>query len=460
MFQRGTPPDGVYFFKHALVRDAAYASLLRGPRQLIHARIAAALELRQQSGPPEMIAHHLTEAGKADRSVDFWATAAREAVSRAASKEAVAHLRQALAQLMSLPDSMERNGREAELQSALGAVLVHVTGPASEPLMAAFTRARDLYNEAENKRSAFVAEWNLWHVHYARADYQQADALAGHLIAVAGREQDLDLALQACHVEWVALGNTANYHAALTSAERGWALYNPDRHGAHAFTFGAHDPGVCSRNHGAAANWALGRLDRARACQEQGLALARKLGHALILVNALGRGLWLLHLLRDDDRLDAQATATISLATEQGFPNYRIDAEILRAWARRDRTDPEETIRIIQARLQDRRRLNSMWLQPHFLSVLATAQAYGGAIDEARLTIDQALDEARCSGDLWNTPDLLRVKGELLRKSDELDAAEASFAAAVSIAQPHRRAPWNSVPRHRLPACGRPKVAD
>ena len=75
-----------------------------------------------------------------------------------------------------------------------------------------------------------------------------------------------------------------------------------------------------------------------------------------------------------------------------------------------------------------------MWLQPHFLSVLATAQAHGGAIDEARLTIDQALEEAQCSGDLWNTPDLLRVKGELLRKSNELDAAEASFAAAVSIA--------------------------
>ena len=381
------------------------------------------------------MAHHLTEAGETDRSVDFWTRAGREAVSRAASREAVAHLRQALTQLLSLPDTVERSGREAELQSALGAALVHVTGPASEPLMQAHARARDLYREARDTRSEFVAEWNLWHVHYARANYADAQALAGHLIAVAEREQDSDLALQACHVEWVGAGSTADYHAALASAERGWALYDPERHCKHAFTFGAHDPGVCSRNHSAAANWALGWPDRARACHKQGLALARKLGHPLILVNALARGLWLLHLLRDNDRLAARATATIALATEQGFPNYRIDAEILRAWALRRSTDPKTTVRLIEIGLQERQRLNAMWLQPYFLSMLASAQARDGAIDEARLTIDRAIDEARCSGDLWNVPDLLRVRGGLLRNTNDLEAAEESLVAAMDLAR-------------------------
>ena len=426
--------QAVYSFRHALVRDAAYASLLRSPRRSIHARIAAALRERPD-GAPEVIAHHLTEAGEADASVAFWEQAGRRAVSRAASVEAVAHFRQALAQLLSLEDSAERRRREAKLQSALGAVLVHVTGPASKELGAAYLRARDLYGETGDGKARFTAEWNLWHVYFARAEYAAGNALAKKLMSEAESGQDSDLVLQACHVEWVAFGNTSDYGAALASCERGWALYDPDRHGAHAFTFGGHDPGVCSRNQAAAAHWVLGQPDRARACHEQALALARHLDHPLILVNALARGLPLLQRLRDRDRLEAQADATIALATEQGFPNYRIDAEILRAWARRRLAAPGETTRLIQAGLAERRRLSSMWLNPYFMSLLASAQAQDGALDAALTTIVQALDECRATGDVWLVPDLVHTKGEILRQAHDIAAAEDCFATAVAWAR-------------------------
>ena len=247
VFRRGMPPDAIYIFKHALVQDAAYASLLRGRRQLIHARIAVALQERPVECAPEVMAHHLTEAGHADASVDYWARAGRLAVSRAASREAVAHFQRAIAQLLCLPDSVERNRREASLQDALGGALAHVTGVASEALVPVYARARDLCQQTGDTRSQFIAEWNLWHVHIARSEHGYAQALGERLMAVAEQENDPELLLQALHVEWVALGAKGQHRAAQASCERGWALYDPERHGSHHLTFGAHDPGVCSR---------------------------------------------------------------------------------------------------------------------------------------------------------------------------------------------------------------------
>ena len=155
IFRRGTPPDAVYAFKHALVQDAAYASLLRGPRQ--HdpwPRSPRPCRQRPDDCPPEVMAHHLTEARRGRRSVEFWAQAGRQAVSRAASREAVAHFQRALAQLLSLPDTVERKRREAALQSALGGALVHVTGLASEALAQAYARARDLCQQTGDTKAA------------------------------------------------------------------------------------------------------------------------------------------------------------------------------------------------------------------------------------------------------------------------------------------------------------------
>lgn len=442
IFPRSQPPVAVFTFKHALIQDTAYASLLRGLRQKIHARIAAALREQRGDCPPEIMAHHLTAAGEADLSVEFWERAGRHAVSSAASKEAAAHFQRALAQLQSLPDTAERRRREASLQDALGGALVHVTGPASEALATAYARARDLCQQAGDTKPQFVAEWNLWHVYYSRAEYGDAEVIAERLMNVAEQQNDPDLLLQACHVEWVALGTGADYGAAQACCERGWALYDEKRHGRHAFAFGAHDPGVCSRNQCAAASWALGQPDRARACQEQGLALARALDHPLIVVNALARSLPLLQLCRDLKTLEARATTTIALATEQDFPNYRIDAEILRAWASRERSAPGTTVRLIDAGLVDRQRLGSIWQRPYFLSLLADAQACDGALDEALDTIDQALEQGRSTGEIWHEPELLRIKGEVLRQLAMDDAAEQFFAEGLALAQTTSARAW------------------
>ena len=223
----------------------------------------------------------------------------RRAVSRAASREAVAHFRRAIAQLLSLPDTIERKRREAVLQDALGGALAHVSGVASEALVPVYARSRELCQQTGDSRAQFIAKWNLWHVHVVRSEHRRAQDLGDGLTAAAERENDSELLLQALHVEWVALGAKNQYRETQASCERGWGLYDPERHGSHHLTFGAHDPGVCSRNECAYALWCLGQPDQARACYEQGLVLARQLNHPLVVLHALAKGLPLFQLCRD-----------------------------------------------------------------------------------------------------------------------------------------------------------------
>ena len=267
----GAPSGDSYSFKHALVRDAAYGTLLRGRRALIHGRIASELLMRDGEYPPEIVAHHLTEAGEAERSMAFWERAGQLAVSRAASREAVAHYQHAISQLLSLPETIERKRREAGLQDALGGALAHIAGVESDALAQVHQRVRELSRQTGDVKRQFVAEWNLWHVHVARWEHRCAEAVGSSLMAMAESVGDPELLLQALHVEWSTLGPSGQPMATRSSCDRGWALYDPERHGRHHLIFGAHDPGACSRVICAFETWCLGRPDEALACYEAGL---------------------------------------------------------------------------------------------------------------------------------------------------------------------------------------------
>jgi class 3 adenylate cyclase/predicted ATPase len=443
IFRRSMPPNAAYAFKHVLVRDAAYASLLRGKRQHIHGRIAAALSELATDCPPEVMAHHLTEAGQTEASVEFWARAGQQAVSRAASKEAAAHFRRALAQLLTLPDTIERKRREAILQSALGGALAHVAGLASEAIAEAYARARDLCQQTGDTKPRFIAEWNLWHIHILRdTEHRHAQALAKRLMGVAEREDDPDLQLQALHAEWSTLCLMGEHSAAQACCERGWALYDPERHGSHHLTYGAHDPGVCSRMQGASETWCLGQPDRARAFHKQGLALAHRLSHPQILLHALVRGLPLFQLCRDRERLEAQAETTLRLATEQDSANFRTEAQFMLAWALSGRGEPEQAVRLMQAGLQELQSRSGTWTSPYYLSLLARTQARAGALDDALATLDGAHQHARMAGNAWSEPDLLQIRGELLLEKGKTEAAEQFFSAALGQARATAARAW------------------
>jgi predicted ATPase len=258
----------------------------------------------------------------------------------------------------------------------------------------------------------------------------------------AEREDDPDLQLQALHAEWSTLSLLGEHGAALACCERGWALYDPERHGAHHLTYAAHDPGVCSRMQGGSDTWCLGQPDRARAFHEQGLALARRLSHPQILLHALVKSLPLLQLRGDLERLKALAEATLSLATEQESANFRTEAQFMLAWTLSGRGEPEQAMRLMQAGLQELQSRSGTWTNAYYLSLLARTQARAGALDDALATLDGAHEHARRTGYAWSEPDLLQIGGELLLDKGDIEAAEQSFSAALGHARTTAARGW------------------
>ena len=226
-------------------------------------------------------------------------------------------------------------------------------------------------------KQQFIAEWGLWHVYVGRAEHRRARQIVDRLNAWAERDQDTDQILQACHAEWSTHSFLGEHEAARATCERGWELYDHARHGSLAFVYGAHDPGVCSRNHGAR-DWCLGYPDRARACYEDGLALARELAHPQIIVHALNWGMPLFQLCRDRARLKGGLTRgarTRSRAGSRQLPDRRADTQRLGAGREGEIGD---AIHLMRAGLAERQERGTLFLHPYYLSLFARAQARVG----------------------------------------------------------------------------------
>jgi tetratricopeptide (TPR) repeat protein len=280
LFCRGTAPHASYLFKHALVQDAAYSTLLRGRRQELHGRVAAALEeyfadlVERQ---PELLAHHLASAGDTGRAIEQWLKAGQHAAAQFAYFEAIAHFERGLSLLHSLPQSPIRNGREIELQLALGLCLFTAKGAvAAKP---AYTRALELAERSGELQQRFEALYGVWQS--TRDNVSGGIAAAGplseRLLRMAEREGDDGLRLQAHHSGWTTWGHAGDPAKTREHADAGRLLYDPEKHASHRLVYGGHDPGVCAQITGAWAESLLGYPDKAFASTAKGLALAEQI---------------------------------------------------------------------------------------------------------------------------------------------------------------------------------------
>ena len=249
VFRRGSPPDATYSFKHALVKDAAYQSLLRSRRQQLHARLAQVFEARFPGvveTQPELLAYHLTEAGLDARAADAWARAGRAALGRSAMREAANSLSRAVSLLQGMPSSPERQRLELELLGALGVALTNTLGPASPEAQATHERADLLSQELGDRKARFRARWNLWRVYNVRAEFNSAIAVGDALLAEAQADGDADHEVQAHHALWSSRIFRGDLEAGFHHVDRALALYEVGRHGKQALTFGGHDARECA----------------------------------------------------------------------------------------------------------------------------------------------------------------------------------------------------------------------
>jgi predicted ATPase len=241
VFGRGEPPQALYTFKHALVRDAAYETLLRGPRQELHARIATVLEERfpeDVEQQPEILAQHCTLAGLNERAIGYWSSAGRKSLARSAMVEAAAQFQKGLELLPGLPDGPDREQQELELQSALGRALVASKGSAAPE---AYARARTLCERLDDARSLVPVLMGQFAHRLLRGELAAARRIAYDLLVSGQIKNDAIARLAGHQAMGSCLHESGEFIAAIGHHERVLSLHDPDINRAIA-SVAAYDP--------------------------------------------------------------------------------------------------------------------------------------------------------------------------------------------------------------------------
>jgi AAA ATPase domain/Adenylate and Guanylate cyclase catalytic domain len=440
VFQIGIPPAAFYQFKHALVQDTAYSSLLRGPRQALHGRLAEALERRLREagdGEPEILAHHFAEAGLPERAAFYWLDAGRRDAGRSANIEAIAHLGRGIAALTDLAETPERLQLELALQLALGPSLLANEGFSSVHGEAAYLRAQSLAERLGDDRALFAAAWGRW-MKTAQGPLR-GDAvgdLVKELFRVAEQVNDPGLRLQAHHAAWVTtlwLGDPAATH---DHVSKGLALYDREKHGRHAVVFGGHDPAACGCGHDAIALWIMGYPDQAVASLRRAIAYASDLGHAPSVAHALWLGGFVHMMRRDAPAALETGERLVALGSEHDFAVYRVSGRVLRGWARGILGAPEDGLAEMREATDAYRSLAGVMAGP-FLVALADSERRAGHFDRAETTLVQAGLVIMHRGEQLWVGGVLRSRGDLeaSRSMPDFAATERLYGEARAIAR-------------------------
>ncbi len=429
VFRNGTPPVATYTFKHALVQDAVYESLLHSRRQTLHQDIAQTFEARSPetvATEPEILAHHYTEAGLREKAVPYWLLAGRRASERLANVEAIAHLRQGERVLMELPATTEREQLELDFHLSLGPALIATKGFAAAEVGEIYGRARELSRQIGDNVSLFPANYGLWINMQQSGQLDEAKALAEESLAIAKAQSNTGYLLQGHHAMWTTQFSFSDLTSCHHHAKRGAELYDLAKHRSHAFLYGAHDPGVCALNHVAVAGWFLGYPEQAAQAAQEGKALAERLEHPFSLVLSHSYASWLYQYRREPERVLELCEATISACGKYDIaPNYRASASILAGWARASSGNAKSGIQAILDGIADWNAAGQGIRMSYFLALLAEAYRHGGQIELGLAALAQALDQAQASGELKWRSELLRLKGDLILAHDADDTNEA-----------------------------------
>jgi predicted ATPase len=446
LYQQGLPPQATYVFKHALIQEVAYQSLLRSTRQQHHQRIAQALEARFPTlveTQPELLAHHCTEAGLSAQAVGYWQRAGQRALERSANLEAVNHVTQGLAVLTTLPETRERAQQELALHLTFGPALINTRGPAAPEAERVYGRACELCRQVGDRPQLFPALWGLWYGQMAGAKLQMACALGEELLSLAQQLQDPVLSLEAHR----ALGNTLFWRGepglAHTHAQHGFALYDPQQMRAHALRYGQ-DSGVACRLFGALCLWLLGYPDQARQWQEAALTQAQELRHVYTLAQALLFSTILHQWGREATVAQEQAEALGALCTEHGFAQYLAWSTILRGAAVAAQGQWAEGLAQMREGLVAYRATGARSLGHWFHALLAEASGRAGQVETGLRSLEEALEALQTTEDRFYEAEVYRLKGELLLQQSAAQQGEAedSLQQALEIARRQQARSW------------------
>jgi predicted ATPase/class 3 adenylate cyclase len=416
VYQRGLIPQAHYLFKHALIQDTAYQSLLKSSRQQYHRQIAQVLEARfveTVETQPELVAHHYTEAGLIEHALPYWQRAGQRAAQQSAHREAIAHLSKALEVLNLLPALPERAEKELDIQMAIGPAFMALEGWAAAEVGRTYTRAHELCQQIGETPKLFPVLYGLWRYYNTRGKGDLARESGEQLVVLARRQDDAALLLLARQ----ALGSTlyfmGEFALARTYLEEAKGFRDDHQHRTLALHYGT-APGVQCLAYGAQAMWFLGYPTQARQWAREAIRLAQRLNHSHSEAMAVYYTARLEVLRRDAESAYDQAQAAISLSTEQGFASFRAMGTFMQGWAQVEQGHKPEGLEQMREGLRAIAATGNDVARPLVLGVLAEVHSQAGQFDAGWSCVTEALVAVEESGRRDYEAELHRQQGELL----------------------------------------------
>jgi predicted ATPase/energy-coupling factor transporter ATP-binding protein EcfA2 len=439
LYQRGRPPRARYVFKHALIQDAAYHSLLKRTRQHYHRQVAELLESKFPEvveAQPELLAHHYTEAGSPSEALIYWQRAGEKAIRRSANREGIGHLTRALELLATLPDTPKRAVRELSVLSTLAPAVMATTGYASPEAARTSSRAHELARATGQTEDICPVLFGVWVFNLVRGNHHNARDVAEELLQLGERVEDPAPRMFGHHALGLCLMHMGAPSSAREHLEQALALYDFKAHHGLAFRYGL-EVGVTAHAYNAWSLWLLGYPDQALHYGSRMLALLERINHTF----TQSRGFYwnaILHLFRREaDIVHQQAERAHALASEHGFALVRAAATILKGAALAGQGQHADGAKRIREGLDAYRATGAVFQVTHHLIMLAEAMAGAGSPEEGLEALADAAAQAQKSDERYLEAEIDRLRGELLlaQSADNQTEAEQSLFQALDVAR-------------------------
>jgi class 3 adenylate cyclase/predicted ATPase len=453
LFRRGVPPHATYLFKHALVQDAAYGTLLREPRRTLHARIAEAIEsefAESAESRPELLARHWTEAGLIEKAAGLWGKAGQRSLARSALVEAAEQLTRALDQVATLPGTPILRREQIKLQVALVNSLMHIKGYAAPEPKAAVEQARQFIERAEalgeppeDPLLLFSVLYGVWAASYVAFNGDETRELASQFVALAEKQGQIVPLMIGHRLIGTSLMLTGDILKGRDHFNQAFALYDPAKHRPLATRFGQ-DVGVSIFVYRALAYWMLGYPETALADADHALENACKGGHAGTLMYAQLHTSFTNILCGKYAAANAQSNEVIRLADEKGAALWKALGTMEKGCVLAQSGKASEAIQMITSGITTYRSTGSRVYLPFFLSHLSRAHAELGQFDDAWRCIGEAMTAIEATKQKWCEAEVHRIAGEIALLSPEPDAtkADAYFERALAVARAQQAKSW------------------
>jgi class 3 adenylate cyclase/DNA-binding response OmpR family regulator/predicted ATPase len=443
----GEPPDSTYIFKHALVQDAAYATMIRSRRQQLHSRIAQALLERFPETvvtQPELMAHHLMQAGLTERAIEYLQKAGRRAIEHSANAEAIRHLTSAIESLRSLPESPERKSAALESEVMLAQAMIADRGYAATATRETLLRAKMLIDDLTNSSQKFSILYGLWASHYVGGEIAKQRDVAAELLVEAERHKDTAALCIAHRALGTTCVTTGEFAAGLHHLTQARALYDSQNHTRYRYQFGQ-DMGAATLCYLSWALWHLGYADQASTVAAEAIKHAEELSHPHTLVYTIchARGFVDLFSRRYHDTRSC-ADRVVSLCTENGFSHWLNCGRIFEGVAKICQGDVEQGSELLRTGVVAWQKGGARLWVPFFLTLQAEAYAEGDRGDAALQAIENALSMSEETGESWAMAEMLRVKARLLQATGraEADEIETILVSSLEVARRQRARCW------------------